>query len=81
MQLKKSIAVSESGLVFDPNNGESFTLNDTAIDILNLLKQSKATDEIEKFITGKYDVDASTFMSNYEDFVRMLKHHQLVENE
>jgi hypothetical protein len=40
MRLKKNIAVSESGFVFDPNTGDSFSLNKIGLEIVESLKQN-----------------------------------------
>ena len=37
MKLKKNIAVSETGFLFDPNTGESYNLNNTGQLIIKLL--------------------------------------------
>ena len=40
MKLKRNIAVSESGFLFDPTSGESYSLNEQGLEILNLMKGS-----------------------------------------
>jgi len=47
MKLKKNIAISESGFVFDPNSGESYSLNPIGAEIIELLKLEKKSDEIQ----------------------------------
>ena len=80
MKLKKNIAISESGFVFDPTSGESFSLNPIAIEILNMLKEGKRQGDIFGFVLKKYDVDRDTFENNYFDFTGMLKQFNLLEN-
>jgi len=58
MKLKRNIAVSESGFLFDPTNGESYSLNEQGLEILNLLKKSKSDNEITSYITETYDIPA-----------------------
>ena len=53
MKLKKNIAISESGFVFDPTSGESFSLNPIAIEILNMLKEGKGQGDIFGFVLKK----------------------------
>ena len=79
MKLKKNIAISESGFVFDPTSGESFSLNPIAIEILNMLKEDKSQGDIYGFVLKKYDVDRDTFENNYFDFTAMLKQFNLIE--
>ena len=80
MKLKKNIAISESGFVFDPTSGESFSLNPIAIEILNMLQEGKGQGDISSFVMNKYDVERDTFENNYFDFVGMLKQFSLLEN-
>ena len=39
--LKKNIAVSESGFVFNPTSGDSFSLNTVGTEILKLMKDGR----------------------------------------
>jgi hypothetical protein len=79
MQLKKNIAISETGFLFDPTTGDSYTVNSTGLEILSLLKQNKSNEEVIRFIMDKYDVDPSSFERYYYDFISMLKHFQIIE--
>ncbi len=81
MKIKKNIAISESGFVFDANSGDSYSLNNTGKDILSLLQENKNEDEIKEYIIQKYDVDASTLENNYYDFINMLSNLNLIENQ
>ncbi len=80
MKLNKNIAISESGFVFDPTSGESFSLNPIAIEILNMLKEGKGRGDIVESVLKKYDIDRDTFENNYFDFAGMLKQFNLLEN-
>ncbi len=48
--------VSDSGMAFDPQTGESFHLNDTACHILKLLRQGKTIEETSREIAAKYKI-------------------------
>ncbi len=37
----KNLALSDTGFVFDPTTGNTYTLNETALAIVRLLKQDK----------------------------------------
>ncbi|MDY0199548.1 MAG: PqqD family protein [Tenuifilaceae bacterium] len=80
MKLKKNIAISETGFIFDPTTGDSFTLNPVGIEILEMIKQSKPFVDISSVFTSKYDVDPSSFERYYYDFVATLKQMQLIED-
>ncbi len=82
MEIKKNIAISETGFVFDPSTGDSFTLNPVGLEIIGLLREKKTQEEIAALITEKYDVEESAFERYFYDFISMLKHHQILqENE
>ena len=79
MNLKKKIAVSETGFIFDPTSGDSFSLNPVAAEILTLMKEGKSEDEIKKYFTKNYEVDEPTFERSYFDFIAMLRLYNMIE--
>ena len=81
MKIKENIAVSESGFLFDPNSGESFSVNSTGKEILKLLTEGIHLDNIEKSILEKYDIDVASFNRYMDDFVHTLRRFNLIEIE
>ena len=81
MKLKKNIAISESGFLFDPTVGESYSLNEQGLEILNLLKDKRSNEEITKHMTDNYDIGQDDFEKYYFDFLGMLKQYRLVEDD
>lgn len=81
MQLKKNIAVSETGFVFDPTSGESYSINREGQEIMALLKGGKTLQEISDLMCGEYDIDPASFEKYYYDFIGMLRHFQLIEED
>ena len=81
MRLKRNIAISESGFLFDPTTGESYSLNVQGIEILNMIKENKSDAEITDYITGEYEVDRDDFERYLVDFTGMLKQFRLVEGD
>ncbi len=79
MKLKKNIAISESGFVFDPNSGDSFSMNPIGLEILTMLKEGKSQGDIFNFVLKKYDVDRDTLENNYYDFMNTLRQFNLLE--
>ena len=79
MKLKKNVAVSESGLLFNPVTGESFSVNPIGVEILNLLREENTDEQIYSSILAKYSIDKSTFEKDYEDFIGILTHNNLLE--
>ena len=81
MRLKRNIAISESGFLFDPTGGESYSLNELGLEIINLLREKRSSQEITSLITDKYDVEKDDFEKYYYDFLGMLKQFKLLEDE
>lgn len=81
MKLKKNIALSDSGFVFNPGTGESFSVNTIGVEILKLQNLEKNFIQIKTAITEKYQVDEFTFERDYNDFMNMMKLHHLTEND
>lgn len=79
LKIKKNIAISDSGFVFDPLSGESFSLNPIGLEILNLVKNGQSFEGISKQIVEKYEVDAETFERYFYDFIATLKLFNLTE--
>jgi hypothetical protein len=80
MRLKKNVAISETGFIFDPSSGDSYTLNPIGMELLGMVKQGKSFSDISNEFTSKYDVEPSTFERYFYDFVATLKQMQLIED-
>ena len=79
MKINKNIAISDTGFVFNPLNGESFSVNPIGVEIFGLMKEDKSFEIILKTILAKYNVEEATFEKDYFDFIGILKHHNLIE--
>lgn len=81
MKIKKNIAVSETGFVFDPTSGESYSLNSTGQQIIALMKEGRSPEEISAIMTGEYEIDAASFEKYFFDFTGMLRQFHLIEED
>lgn len=79
MKLKKNLALSDSGFVFDPSTGDSFSTNPIGLEIIRMLKEGKTANDIKSQIIKTYMTDDASFEKDYYDFVNMLSKHNLVE--
>lgn len=79
MKINKNIAISETGFVFNPVTGESFSVNPIGIEIINLLKEDKSLDDIVKLLSKKYNTEQSTIEKDVNDFTTTLKQFMLNE--
>lgn len=80
MKLSKNVAISESGLLFNPITGESYTVNPIGVEILNLLREEKDSSKISQDVLEKYATDHVTFEKDFQDFIGMLIHYKLLEH-
>ena len=81
MKIKKDIAISDSGFVFNPLSGESFSVNPIGIELFNLIKQEKKYEEIRDLMLEKYDTDEATFEKDYQDFLAIMEQNNMFETE
>ena len=81
MKIKSNITINESGFVFDAKTGESFSLNPTAKEIMQLLNLGRTESEIKDYFLTKYDVEDSLFTRHLDDFSQMLRHFNLIDIE
>lgn len=78
--MKKNIALSETGFLFNPSTGDSFSTNPIGLDIIRELKEGNSPKEVLKFILNKYEVEESRIEKDLGDFIDMLKNFQLMDN-
>jgi hypothetical protein len=81
MQIKRNIALSDSGFVFDPSTGDSFSTNPIGLEIIKMLKDGKSNEEIKATVVKQYMTDETTFERDLYDFVNMISKLKLTDNE
>ncbi len=81
MKINKNIAISESGFIFNPGTGDSFSTNPIGAEIIQLLKDDKKPSEIIKVISSKYQIDGPSFEKDLEDFYSQLRDGSLTAYE
>lgn len=81
MPIKKNIAISESGFVFNPSTGDSFSTNPIGLEIIKLLKEGKTRDDIKSVILKTYATEESTFEKDFYDFLIMLQNIKILEGD
>jgi hypothetical protein len=79
MRIKKNIATSEEGFIFNPGTGDSFTTNEIGTKIITMLKEEEPARAIISAICSKYDVDAIQFERDFEDYLTQLKDFAIME--
>lgn len=81
MHINKNIAISESGFIFNPSTGDSFSTNHLGQDIISLLQSEKPTEEVIHSLQEKYSVDKQTIENDLGDFLYMLKTYQIIKED
>lgn len=79
MRLKKNIATSESGFIFNPGTGDSYSANPLAAEILLQLKEGIPAAEIKQQLLERYDVAPGVLEKDWDDFTAQLREANLLE--
>jgi len=79
MRVRKNIATSEEGFLFNPATGDSFSTNAIGAEIILLLKQGKSTREIIEEMCNKFDVEQDLFERDLDEFTTVLKEFNILE--
>ena len=79
MRIKKNIAISDTGFVFNPTTGDSYSINQVGQEILGYLSKDKSKDEIISLMTSEYDIDSPSFEKYFFDFLSMLRQFELLD--
>ncbi|WP_187648385.1 PqqD family protein [Nitrosophilus labii] len=69
----ENLAINKNGFAFDPTTGETFTLNDTAKEIIEDLAKGIEEKEIAKKLSKEYDVTEEEALNDVLDFKEKLK--------
>ena len=81
MHIKNNIAISDSGFIFNPGSGESFSVNPISRKIMQWIKEEKSQEEIIEMILENYAIDRDTVEKDLYDFMELLKLYHLTEEE
>lgn len=69
----KNLALSETGFLFDPATGNTYTLNESAVFILKALKDGKSPHDIAGALTAEFDVSEQQAHEDVSDAFLQLK--------
>jgi len=79
MKVNRNLAISENGFVFNPTTGDSFSINELGVFIINKIKEGKTKNEILEAIAQDYNAEKSTIEKDFNEFLKIVSNHQLVE--
>jgi hypothetical protein len=79
MKLKKNIATSEAGFIFNPATGDSYAANPLTVDILARAKEGLDVPAIKADILERYDVLPAQLEKDWDDLVTQLQDFNLLD--
>jgi hypothetical protein len=80
MKVNKNIAISESGFIFNPGTGDSFSTNAMGQEIIRMLNEGRTREEITDFILNRYEVEKGILEKDLGDYFFMLGTYHIVQN-
>ena len=80
-QRLKDLAVSETGFVFDPYSGATFSLNASALCILRGLKEGLDREELLDRLEELFDVTDADLSRDIDEFLELLRYNGVLPHE
>ncbi|MGB5373694.1 MAG: PqqD family protein [Polyangiales bacterium] len=80
-QRLKDLAVSETGFVFDPYSGATFSLNASALCLLGGLKEGLGPDELIARLEESFDVTDADLSRDIDEFLELLRYNGVLPQE
>jgi PqqD family protein of HPr-rel-A system len=74
----RELAISDSGFVFDPRSGATFTLNATGLAIVLALRDGLPIDALATRVRERFAETPESLDDDVMDFVRALEHHGIL---
>ena len=81
MRIKKNVAISDTGFIFNPTTGDSYSVNQVGQEILGYLGEDKNPEEIFSLMTSEYDIDPPSLEKYFFDFISMLRQFELLDED
>jgi hypothetical protein len=79
MKLNRSLAISDNGFIFNPNTGDSFSVNDLGLSILQKIREGISKKDIVAALCAEYNAEKSVIEKDMDEFLKVIRTHQLVE--
>ena len=79
MNTLKNLAISDTGFIFDPYSGKTFTANEVGIRIILFLKNGGSLASIQSEIYQEYDISPDQLERDISDFLIQLKEQGLIQ--
>ena len=80
-QRLKDLAVSETGFVFDPYSGATFSLNASALCLLHGLKEGLEREALIERLEELFDVTDADLSRDIDEFLELLRYNGVLPHE
>jgi hypothetical protein len=74
----QNLAISETGFVFDPRTGATFTLNPAGLAVLMALRDGLPLDGVVARVHERFDAVPAAARQDVVEFVHLLRQHSLL---
>ncbi len=78
MQRLRSLALNPDGFAFDPTTGESYTLNDSGLTLLEGLREELTHAQLTGRLIERFEVSAEDAARDVDDFLDLLRAFRLL---
>ena len=75
----KNLAISDTGFIFDPFSGKTFTVNEVGMVIIQSLKNGEDVGLIQNRIMEEFDTTLDQLERDISDFLIQLKEQSLIQ--
>ena len=75
----KNLAISDTGFIFDPFSGKTFTVNEVGMVIIQSLKNGEDVGLIQNKIMEEFDTTLDQLERDISDFLIQLKEQSLIQ--
>lgn len=70
--------MSDTGFLFNPGNGDSFSVNPIGLEIIQMIKNGQDETAIKNSLLELYAIDGDTLEKDIYDFLNMLRKYKLL---
>lgn len=77
----RELAISDTGFVFDPRTGATFTVNETGLIVLQALREGATREKIVERLAERFDRPRDDLAEDISDFVQLLRQHALLSTD
>lgn len=79
MNKLSDLAISDSGFVFDPYSGATFTVNSSGLAILHLLREGVDRSSMLEQLNERFDIRGDDLHRDLDEFLGLMRRHELLD--